>query len=204
MTAYLHTHKKNNFLKVVMFLFSIVFLCIAYNSNRKIDKKLERINQQNSIIINAKDMIKKYEGKSILTPNDKKELGYYSQYCYVKHIEKFNNKFFVRISEQDAEECLSEELLIIEKQVNKIGLSHLSGKMKSSLISLIYNTGLTRFMKSNLYSLLKTNNTDNTRIIYEWINISCVKDKSGKYIKNDGLLKRRAEEVNHFTVFQII
>ncbi len=131
------------------------------------------------------ELIKKYEGlklDSYLCPNGIASIGYGTTImdgCAVK--------LGMTITKEKAEQLMIDW---IEKEIKpKIAYLNLKEKQEEALISLIYNIGMPRFMRSNLKVAIENN--DYEAICREW-------DFGFKYHHIKGIFKRRTEELYLF------
>jgi|TARA_S200002703_G_scaffold12589_4_gene11220 GH24 family phage-related lysozyme (muramidase) len=96
-----------------------------------------------------------------------------------------------RITRTKAQECLSEELLLISEDIDGLNLS-LTASMKQALISFIHSVGWQAFLYSNIVDAIEVNDvTTATQEINQWIF-----DEEHKAV--GGLVERRMEETALF------
>ena len=137
-------------------------------------------------------IIKKHEGLNLKAYKDSNNLyvvGYGSVLCA--------KLYGHDISKYTAEKCLKNDVNML---ISKLSTEHfwhrLSTKQKSSLLSLVYNIGYYKFIKSDLYTFMqkynKINKSNHLNIMREWLEFDHTKN-----FKN-GLRKRRQEEVYNF------
>ena len=131
------------------------------------------------------ELIKKYEGlklDSYLCPNGIASIGYGTTIMDGTAV-----KLGMTITKEKAEELLID---YIDKEIKpRIEYLHLKGKQEEALISLIYNIGVTKFMRSNLKVAIENN--DYEAICREW-------DFGFQYHHLKGMYKRRTEELYWF------
>lgn len=134
------------------------------------------------------DLIKKFEGfsaKPYLCPAGVPTIGYGATYYTNGTKVTMNDE---PISEEWAEQLLSNMVRTYEKGVNSLVVPHISQNKFDALVSFAYNVGITNFRKSNLLRLLNKN-PDNpllTNEFMKWVR------GGGKVI--NGLVKRRQIE----------
>jgi len=134
------------------------------------------------------DLIKRFEG---FQPE---------QYWDVKHwaigYGHKNNENLTKISEEEASERLSKDLISIEKTVSEHVKVPLTQEQYDALVSFTYNFNEEKFRNSTL--LKKLNNKDYEGAAEEfkrWVNIY---NKKGNKIVLDGLVERRQAEYELF------
>ena len=140
----------------------------------------------------AEYIIKKYEGfnsKAYADPlsDGRWTIGYGSQfYIDGSPVQKGH-----RITEAKAQECLSEELRLINQDIDSLDLN-LTASMKQALISFVHSVGWQAFLYSNIVDAMEINDvTTATQEINQWIF-----DEEHKAV--GGLVERRMEETALF------
>jgi lysozyme len=134
------------------------------------------------------DLIKKFEGfsaKPYLCPAGVPTIGYGATY-YTNGTKVTMND--APISEEWAEQLLSNMVHTYEKAVTSLVIPHISQNQFDALTSFAYNVGVTNFRKSTLLRLINKN-PDNPEIanqFMKWVR------GGGKVI--NGLIKRRQIE----------
>lgn len=130
------------------------------------------------------ELVKKYEGlklDSYLCPNGIASIGYGTTI-----MDGFAVKLGMTITKEKAESLLAD---YIETEIKpRIEYLHLKSKQEEALISLIYNIGITRFIRSNLKVAIENN--DYEAICREW--------DFGFQYHLKGIYKRRTEELFWF------
>ena len=134
------------------------------------------------------DLIKKYEGLSLESykcPMGYWTIGYGNRWMKDGSAVVSGLKITKEYADELLEHFIKTEILPTFKT---LGLNHLTQNQKEAVISLIYNIGLSTFLKSKLYTAIKNNNY--AEICKEW---------DFGFINNlKGIFKRRTEELYLF------
>lgn len=177
-------------IKIIIVIITLNSSCISAYSQISLTKQ----DPNNLTIFNAKKIIRKKEGLTLVY---KKGLGHKEKIIgYGDYICKTRYKNVTNITEQQAMQCLHESVLLIYKSVKK-KLPGLNYNQYSALISLIFNVGYDNFYNSRLFKLVQNKSKKIRLIRYEWLDFCHVNHKPV-----DGILKRRAEELELF--FKVI
>lgn len=132
------------------------------------------------------DLIKKYEGfspKKYLCPAGFPTIGYGHR---VMPWDTYN-----RITENQAEQFLYQDVEIAEDTINKFVTVPLTQHQFDALVSIVYNWGSSNFLRSE--GLEKINKKDYDGAIQEFLEINKIHGKISK-----GLVNRRVAEANLF------
>lgn len=132
------------------------------------------------------DLIKKYEGyrpKAYKCPAGVWTIGYGSTYKLDGSRVQENDLVNVELAERMIDKWVVENCSFVD-------LMDLKDNQKEAVISLVYNIGASKFLKSKLYTAIIEE--DYKTIIHNWDWISA----NGRVL--NGLVKRRIEELNLF------
>lgn len=130
------------------------------------------------------DIIKENEGLRLTAYRDSSTHG--KKYC-IGYGHTWNVKKGQTISKNKADKLLLYDIIIIRGQIDSLDLI-LTANQKDALVSFVYNVGITKFVDSKLYKVIKKNPHDKRvkYIMNEWVYCK------GK--KLNGLVKRRKQE----------
>lgn len=102
---------------------------------------------------------------------------------------------FIRISREEAESLLKEDIREAEIAVNSYVKVPLSENQKTALVSFVFNIGAGAFLDSDMLEIL--NRGDYNGAASEFRRWNKVRVK-GQYVVSNGLVNRRAEEEKVF------